>query len=884
MNCARKNSGRDRRSQANIKYGFKCLLVVTVLIAISAGRGNAQAQSFGIKLLGNSAATVSSSAGVVWLSGWTNIATATFASGTIRSSDGSVSAVLTRSGPGRTNLWHSGSAADGGNGSLLDGYNDGQKNSAATNVISGLTGSSYTVYLYTAGDAARPGNGGDWLPNYTVNGTAYCTATLNGKGAFPGFIQGGISQVNTNTYPPPLTYGNYIEIDSVVPVGGVITISANSDNRTWRSPLNGIELVASSSAPLVQMPPAAQRLYTGGVAQFSVVAKGASPMVYDWRKNGAILNDGGNINGSKTNLLTVTNLTLADTGDYAVMVTNSFGSVTSLVAHLDVVAQTTADMAMDAFNNAYLIQTNNLTYYASSLTNRAPDGTWTMCLDIQGEEDAYERTKSPQQQQLVNSLLTTFLIQTAPPWSWDGWNDDIGWFSLALVRGYQMTGNADFLAQAEYGYNYAYGRGWDTNYNGGGIWEEQPGYLSAGQTPGKNPLSNDSLLQTVCMLYQSTSNAVYLAQALQIYGWVRTNLFNPNTGQVYGSISTNGVVDTSANLYNQGTFVDLANLLYKITGQNMYYNDALNAVEYTRNHLTANGIFNNGATYLNTWAAEFARGLGHFVKDNNLWSTYYPWMLANVNAAWGCRRTDYNVSWSEWTQPTPATNDMIANWVVNAVAMLQATPASEPGLVNCTNKLSGTIIGTSGSWSGSGNTIAKVFDGNLSTFFDGPDSSGDWVGLDFGAGLSNVIGQINYWPRSGYAGRMLGGYFQGDNNAAFSNPATLFSIATTPPEGGIVTSQTITNAKAFRFVRYVGPGNGSCNVAELQFFSPNPPPAPFHLTNSWNGSQLTLSWPNGGALLEATNATGPWITNNVASSPFTVIPIPPQKFYRVFIQ
>jgi hypothetical protein len=73
-------------------------------------------------------------------------------------------------------------------------------------------------------------------------------------------------------------------------------------------------------------------------------------------------------------------------------------------------------------------------------------------------------------------------------------------------------------------------------------------------------------------------------------------------------------------------------------------------------------------------------------------------------------------------------------------------------------------------------------------------------------------------------------------------------------------------------------------VAELQFFSPNPPPAPIHLTNSWNGSQLTLSWPGGGTLLEATNTTGPWITNNVASSPFTVIPIQPQKFYRVFIQ
>jgi hypothetical protein len=85
-------------------------MVFTVLIAISAGSGKVHAQSFGIKLLGDSAATVSSSAGVVLISGWTNVATATFSSGTIRSSDGLVSATLTRSGPGRTNIWHSGAA------------------------------------------------------------------------------------------------------------------------------------------------------------------------------------------------------------------------------------------------------------------------------------------------------------------------------------------------------------------------------------------------------------------------------------------------------------------------------------------------------------------------------------------------------------------------------------------------------------------------------------------------------------------------------------------------------------------------------------------------------------------------------------------------------
>lgn len=858
------------------------LVGIFIFMSIALTALSVRAESFGINFMGNASATVSGSAGVVPITNWNNINNTTFNSGAIHSSDGSVSATLTLSGSGKTAGWNNGSTADGANGSLMRGYNDaGSNTGSVTNKISGLTGPSYSVIIYSQGDAARPSKSGEMLPNFTINGTRYYTATVGG--AFAGFVRASQMANNTSQYPPPLASGNYLQVDYVTPVAGVITISANSDNASFRSPLNAIEILASSSAPQIQNQPAAQRLYTGGVAQFSVTAWGMAPFNYQWCKNGVGLNQGGNIYGSTTSFLTITNLTLADSGDYTVVVTNMYGSVTSMVAHLDVVVETIADTAIDAFNKAYLIQTNNLTYYASSLSNRAPDGTWTMCLDIQGEEDAYERTQSPQQRQLVNSLLTTFLIQTPPSWSWDGWNDDIGWFSLALARGYQMTGNTNFLNAAEYGYNYAFGRGWDTNFNGGGIWEQQPEYTPAGETISKEALSNDSLAQTACMLYQSTRNPVYLSQAQQIYSWVRTNIFNPTTGQVYTGILTNGVVNTGTAVYNQGTFIDLANLLYQITGNAVYYNDALKAVEFTKNNLTVNGIFSNNASWINTWAAEFARGLGHFVKDNNLWGAYYPFMLANANAAWGCRRTDYNISWNVWTQQTPTTNDMIANWAVNGVVMLQFTPPTQPGLINCTNKATGTIIGTSGSWGNQGNTIAKVFDSNLATFFDGPDASGDWAGLDFGVGVSNVIGQINFWPRAGYASRMLGGVFQGDNSPSFPNPVTLFTVLTTPPDGGVVTSQPITNRSAFRCVRYKGPANGSCNVAEIQFFKPNPPCVANIVRNGQDG-QMTLSWGSGGRLLEATNLAGPWTTNATASSPFVITPTGAQKFYRILVQ
>ncbi len=68
---------------------------------------------------------------------------------------------------------------------------------------------------------------------------------------------------------------------------------------------------------------------------------------------------------------------------------------------------------------------------------------------------------------------------------------------------------------------------------------------------------------------------------------------------------------------------------------------------------------------------------------------------------------------------------------------------------------------------------------------------------------------------------------------------------------------------------------GDFNAAQIQLVTPAPV-----LTNTWTGSALNLSWPAGSILLESTNVTGPWTTNN-ASSPLSVSPTLPKKFYRL---
>jgi hypothetical protein len=174
-------------------------------------------------------------------------------------------------------------------------------------------------------------------------------------------------------------------------------------------------------------------------------------------------------------------------------------------------------------------------------------------------------------------------------------------------------------------------------------------------------------------------------------------------------------------------------------------------------------------------------------------------------------------------------------------AEVSATPAG---------KLNGTIIGSAGTFGG-GNTKDKALDSNLTTYYDAANGSGDWTGLDFGAGVSNLITQIKYCPRTGYPQRMAAGIFQGANDSSFTSPVTLFTVTVQPPTG-VMTVQAISLTNKFRCVRYLGPANANCNVAELEFdgLAVNPPFTPTGLTATPGDAQVVLNWS------AAANATG----------------------------
>jgi len=91
-----------------------------------------------------------------------------------------------------------------------------------------------------------------------------------------------------------------------------------------------------SSAPSIAISPASTSNLLGSTVVLTVTASGSAPLAYQWGMVGAALP--ANATGATTDELTVTGLTFADGGSYFVVVTNTYGSATSAVAVLTVMA------------------------------------------------------------------------------------------------------------------------------------------------------------------------------------------------------------------------------------------------------------------------------------------------------------------------------------------------------------------------------------------------------------------------------------------------------------------------------------------------------------------------------------------------------------------
>lgn len=250
----------------------------------------------------------------------------------------------------------------------------------------------------------------------------------------------------------------------------------------------------------------------------------------------------------------------------------------------------------------------------------------------------------------------------------NGWfvYDDIMWWTCALARAYQSFGKAEYLVHSEKSFcrvwygsetvgddgSYADPARFGTIAGGGMFWEWQPIAHAHPHRAGdfRSACINFPTVIAACLLHQlvpegrTEPKAIrpsfqtkewYLKKAIEVYDWASKTLV-PEGGRVADGIH-GGNAEYSDHLYNQATYIGASCLLYKLTRENRYRDNALNATRYVFDnmvHSTDERILNYENGYeQGIYTAIFAQYLPMVVYDLKE-KTYLRYIQRNMQKAW----------------------------------------------------------------------------------------------------------------------------------------------------------------------------------------------------------------------------------------------------------
>ncbi len=136
----------------------------------------------------------------------------------------------------------------------------------------------------------------------------------------------------TNLYNGPANRGDSPQALAADSKGNVY-VTGNSTGTNGNLDFATIKYVIP---PIIIRQPLSCTNPVGTTASFSVEAIGGTPLGYQWRRDETNLVEGDRVSGVTTADLSIANVQLEDACDYTVVVTNEWGSATSVAAHLTV--------------------------------------------------------------------------------------------------------------------------------------------------------------------------------------------------------------------------------------------------------------------------------------------------------------------------------------------------------------------------------------------------------------------------------------------------------------------------------------------------------------------------------------------------------------------
>ena len=269
-----------------------------------------------------------------------------------------------------------------------------------------------------------------------------------------------------------------------------------------------------------------------------------------------------------------------------------------------------------------------------------------------------------------------------------GWfiYDDIMWWTISNARAYEQFKDEKYLTLADesfcrvwHGSYVIKDRGSYDEQNGGMFWQWNNDDPADNSGTGKMACINFPTVIAAATLYNGISPSdtkhqsddaegfngdpnyprwhsrdTYLENAKEIYAWGVENLFDASTGNVADSRHGNSV-DWTATVYNQGTFIGASCLLYQITGEQSYLDNAVKAADYTKDVMSAPLYIlpSRDGEEQGIYTAIFAQYMAMLIYDCGQ-TQYLPWIQRTINYGWKYRDTR-NLTGKDYTK-SPASN------------------------------------------------------------------------------------------------------------------------------------------------------------------------------------------------------------------------------------
>lgn len=275
-------------------------------------------------------------------------------------------------------------------------------------------------------------------------------------------------------------------------------------------------------------------------------------------------------------------------------------------------------------------------------------GWWNAANCIEAIENAIVANNG---QNYLSVITNTFSLNSSGNFL-NNYYDDEGWWALAWIRAYDLTGDVRYLNMAKTIFTDLLLLGWDSTCGGGLWWSKDRTY--------KNAIPNELFLQVAIRLHQRTPGDAgagsYLDWATHEWTWFKASGMINAQNLINDGLTTNCVNNGQTTwTYNQGVILGGLTDLYKSTGDTNYLTQAIAIADAATSTLVnANGVLLEpcecGGGDVPQFKGIFIRNLA-YLYDVNRKPSYFNLIFKSAHSVWFNDRNVTNQFGQKWAGP-----------------------------------------------------------------------------------------------------------------------------------------------------------------------------------------------------------------------------------------